>query len=144
VTADISPARARALIVSPRDLRAELEQTVLWRAGVERLEVAEFAAAFEEAKRFLPKLVLVEGTEEEPVTRLLAALRTCETTKRTAIVVLSSHLSPDAERALVVAGANLIVPLPLNVELWGSRLEQLLLAPPRLETRTPVRAALWT
>ena len=134
----------RVLVVSGRDLRPELERTVLWRAGVERRVVAEFDAAFDAAKRFHPKLVVVDGTAEQPVRRLLTALRDCETTKGTAIVVLSRGLSPDAERALAVAGANLIVPLPLNVDLWGGRLEQLLLAPPRFLTRTPVRAALWT
>jgi PAS domain S-box-containing protein len=134
----------RALLVSPEDLRPELEQTILWRAGVERRHAADFASAFEEAKRFRPKLVIVEGTSEQPLRGFLNTLRDCETTKETAIVVLSRGLSPDAERALAVAGANLIVPLPLNVELWGSRLEQLLMAPPRFQARTPVRAALWT
>ena len=134
----------RALLVSPQDLRLQLEQTILWRTGVERRHVADFTAAFEEAKRFHPNLVVVEGTAEQPVRNFLTTLRDCETTKGTAIVVLSGGLSPDAERALIVAGANLIVPLPLNVELWGGRLEQLLMAPPRFQARTPVCAALWT
>lgn len=134
----------RALLVSPQDLRLELEPTVLWRAGVERRQAADFAAAFEEAKRFRPKLVVIEQPAEQPAAGFIAALRECETTKVTAIVVLSRGLSPDVERALIVAGANLIIPLPLNVEFWGNRLEQLLMAPPRFRTRTPVRAALWT
>lgn len=134
----------RALLVSPHDLGPELEQTVLWRTGVERRRSADFDAAFEEAKRFHPKLIVVEGTAEQPLRGFLTTLRDCETTKDTAIVILSRTLPPDAERALILAGANLIVPLPLNVELWGSRLEQLLMAPPRFQARTPVRAALWT
>jgi PAS domain S-box-containing protein len=137
-------ANPRALIVSAQDLRPELEQTVLWRSGVVRRHAADLAAAFEEAKSFQPKLVLVEGRAGQALDGFLASLRGCEATKATAIVVLSRDLSPDAERALVLAGANLIVPLPLNVELWGSRLEQLLLAPPRYQARTPVRAALWS
>jgi PAS domain S-box-containing protein len=136
--------RPRALIVSARDLHDELEATVLWRDGVERRHVDGTDAAFEEAKRFSPNLVIVEATAEQPARALIAALRECAATKGTAIVVLSRDLLADAERALVLAGANLTVPLPLNVELWGGRLEQLLLAPPRLETRTPVRAALWS
>jgi len=141
---DKTASAPRALLVSPRDLRPELEQTVLWRTGVERRHATDFAIAFEEAKRFQPRLVVVEGTAENPVRTFITMLRDCETTKGTAIVILSRGLPPDAERALIVAGANLIVPLPLNVELWGSRLEQLLMAPPRFQTRTPVRAALWS
>jgi PAS domain S-box-containing protein len=141
---DLPATGLKALIVAAKDLRAELEQTILWRAEVERREVPGFADAFEEAKRFHPNIVVVEGTDEQAVRRFLTTLRDCETTKETAIIVLSRELPPDAERALVVAGANLIVPLPLNVELWGSRIEQLLLAPPRFQARTPVRAALWT
>jgi hypothetical protein len=73
------------------------------------------------------------------VRSFLTTLRDCETTKGTAIVVLSRGLSPDAERALIIAGANLIVPLPLNVGLWGNRLEQLLMAPLRFQPARCVR-----
>jgi len=69
-------------------------RTILWRTGVERRHAADFAAAFEEAKRFHPKLVVVEGTAEQPVRNFLTTLRDCETTRDTAIVVLSRDLSP--------------------------------------------------
>ena len=56
----------RVLLVSSQDLRPELEQTVLWRSGVERRHADDFAAAFEDAKRFHPKLVVVEGPPNSP------------------------------------------------------------------------------
>ena len=143
----MSPAEAaapRVLIVAARDLRSELAETALWREGIERRRAADFDSAFADAKRHPPNLVVVEGSAEGSAHAFLAALRSCETTRETAIVVLSRGLPPDVERALVAAGANLVMPLPLNVDLWGGRLEQLLWAPPRLETRTPIRAALWT
>jgi hypothetical protein len=63
------------LLVSAQDLRPELERTILWRNGVERRHVADFAAAFEEAKRFHPNLVVVEGPTEQPVRNFLTTLR---------------------------------------------------------------------
>jgi PAS domain S-box-containing protein len=144
VTGAGAETRPRVLIVSAHDLHDELRRTELSRSGIERLQVRETAAARDAARRFQPNLLLIDAEEEQDATDLVCSLRADETARASAIVVLSRGLAAEADRRLLAAGANLIVPLPLNGELWRSRFEELLLAPPRCETRIPVRAALWT
>ncbi len=134
----------KVMVVSPNDLSEELGPTVFCRRGIDHKVVNDITTAFDKVKTFRPNLVLIEGADQEPIHSLVTTLRDCETTKGTAIVIIYHALSPDTERAFIAAGANLIIPLPLNMELWGDHLEQLLRVQPRCETRMPVRAALWT
>ena len=71
-------------------------------------------------------------------------LRRSEVTRPTAIVWLNRTDPPDVETELAVAGANAVIPLPVDPFLWDRRLEELLSVPARRNQRFPVRLRDWS
>ena len=65
-------------------------------------------------------------------------------TRPTAIVWLNRTDPPDSETELAVAGANAVIPLPVDPFLWDRRLEELLSVPARRTERFPVRLRDWS
>ena len=129
------------LIVAPSDLTSELGRTVLWRSEIERAFAGDAQAGLEAARSLAPHLVVLDASAVDEAISFLRRLRADPDTRGTSIAVLS-HAHQDEDR-LREAGANVILPGPVDPALWDSRLRELLSVPPRLETRIPVRLQAW-
>jgi len=129
----------RVLIVASQDLAPALGRTVLWRNGIERLFAQEAEQGLATARRLLPNLIVVEGGLAG-VTDLLRTLRHDGATRRLSLAAIAG---PESEAALRAAGANLVLPSPVEPSLWDQRLEELLDVPPRREARLYASFALW-
>jgi PAS domain S-box-containing protein len=129
------------LIVAPSDLASELGRTVLWRSGIERAFAGDPQTGFETARSLAPSLVVLDASTVEEAVAFVRRLREDPETRPTAIAVLSH--SHDDEDRLREAGANVVLPGPVDPSLWDNRLQELLSVPPRLEARIPVRLQAW-
>ncbi len=134
----------RVLIVSDQDLKADLRGTVLWRKDVMREWVSDIHTALDPIALFKPHLIVIDWPDEVPIYPLMHSIRRHDSTKEAGIVVVSRTLTADAEKELINAGANLILPIPLHSDLWNNRLDQLLNVTPRFNTRVGVTFALWS
>ncbi len=134
----------RVLIVSDRDLKADLRGTVLWRKDVQREWISDIHQTLDRIALFKPHLIVIDWPDETPLYPLIHSIRHHDSTKEAAIVVISRALTADAEKELINAGANLILPIPLHSDLWNNRLDQLLNVTPRFNTRVGVTFALWS
>ena len=134
----------RVLLVSHQNLKADLCNTVLWRKDVMREWIAHIHQALNRIALFKPQLIVIDWPEEAPIYPLIHSIRHQDSTKEAAIVVVSRALTADAEKELINAGANLILPIPLHSDLWNNRLDQLLNVTPRFNTRVGVTFALWS
>src|SRR2546426_6440849 len=129
----------KVLIVGSADLRADLERTILWAAGMERGEISRPSGALVVARSFVPSVVVMDGADVPAALSLLRRLRENAGTRRSSIVVVSRQTAlPEDE--LLHAGANLVLTGPVDPPLWNTRLGELLIWPRRLRTRLPVRA----
>jgi diguanylate cyclase (GGDEF)-like protein/PAS domain S-box-containing protein len=135
---------SKLLIMSSVDLEPELGGTVLWRAGVERTQVAQPESVIQEARSLRPNVILLESAEHSSTATLIRRLRGDPQTRPTAIIVLDRSPSPTAEAVLRKAGANAVFTSPIDPFLWDPRLEQLLNVPSRREARIPIRVEVWT
>lgn len=120
----------KVLSVGPDSLSGELAPTVLGRPDIDRVHVPSAADVLEAAERVRPHMVVLDLPPPEAC-ELTRQLRENEGTRPTAIVVLSRTARPDAEGELRDAGANVVVPVPVDPFLWDRRLEELLSVPAR-------------
>ena len=133
----------KVLVVGPESLSGVLGSTVLGRPDIDRVHVEQADGAVEAAERARPHIVVIDLPRAEAVP-LVRGLRRNEATRPTAIVWLNRSDPPDAETELAVAGANAVIPLPLDPFLWDRRLEELLSVPARRTQRFPVRLSDWS
>ncbi len=133
----------KVLVVSPENLSGVLGTTVLGRPDIDRLHVEDPARAVESAERARPHMVVIDLPRPEAMA-LVRELRRSEVTRPTAIVWLNRTDPPDVETELAVAGANAVIPLPVDPFLWDRRLEELLSVPARRNQRFPVRLRDWS
>jgi diguanylate cyclase (GGDEF)-like protein/PAS domain S-box-containing protein len=134
----------RVLIVSRDDLASELGRTVLWRPDIERTAVRDPAEAAPTAARITPHLVVLDGRDLDGTLALLRLLRADERTRPSALVVLGRSPGTAIEDRLLCAGANAVVPVPVDEFVWDRRLEELLCVPPRRAQRIAVRLRDWS
>jgi PAS domain S-box-containing protein len=74
----------------------------------------------------------------------LRRLRADAATRSSALAVLCPQSDLDQEDALRAAGANVVLPTPVDPEVWDGRLDRLLRVPRRRSTRIPVRLTVWS
>jgi diguanylate cyclase (GGDEF)-like protein/PAS domain S-box-containing protein len=133
----------KVLVVGPESLSGVLGPTVLGRPDVERSHVEEADRAVEAAEQARPHMVVIDVPRPDAVA-LVQALRRNSATRPTAIVWLNRGDAPEAETELALAGANAVIPLPVDPFLWDRRLEELLSVPARRTLRIPVRLRDWS
>jgi diguanylate cyclase (GGDEF)-like protein/PAS domain S-box-containing protein len=133
----------RVLIVGAESLSGELGPTVLGRPDLDRVHVADASAALATAGQVRPQMVVVDLPRAE-ASSLVRALRGDDATRPTAVVWLNRSDPPDAEVELAAAGANAVIPVPVDPFLWDRRLEELLSVPARKNRRIPVRMRDWS
>jgi len=136
--------RMVVIVLSPIDVSGDLGLTVLWRSDVQRVMVATVAAAIDVARVRRPTMVVVGGLEAAEAAACLQQLRADDATRPSALAVLCPASALDQEEALRTAGANVVLPTPVDPELWDGRLEQLLRVPRRRAVRIPVRISVWS
>lgn len=134
----------RVLIVASTDLTPELGETLLWRAGIERVFSPSPAAAKEVIPSLKPRLVVVDAADESATLRFVEELRADLATRHLSIAVLSRSRSLADEETLRNAGANAVLSGRVDPYLWDGRLEQLLEVPRRREARIPLLCEVWS
>ena len=136
---------SRVLIVASTDLTPELGDTVLWRAGFERLFApGPGTAARDVIASHAPRLVVVDAIDTAATVAFIEELRANSATRGISVAALSRDPSFADEEALLKAGANLVFSGHLDPDLWDGRLEQLLEVPPRREVRVRVLCEVWS
>jgi diguanylate cyclase (GGDEF)-like protein/PAS domain S-box-containing protein len=133
----------KVLVVGPESLSGTLGPTVLGRPDIDRGHVEKGDVAVETAEKARPHMVVIDLPRSEAVV-LVQGLRRNEGTRPTAIVWLNRTDPPEAETELAVAGANAVIPVPIDPFLWDRRLEELLSVPARRNRRFPVRLRDWS
>jgi diguanylate cyclase (GGDEF)-like protein/PAS domain S-box-containing protein len=133
----------KVLIVGPESLSGVLGPTVLGRPDIDRVHVAEPALAVESVEKARPHMIVIDLPSAQAAS-LVRELRGGEVTRPSAIVWLNRTESPDAETELAVAGANAVIPLPVDPFIWDRRLDELLSVPVRRQRRFPVRLRDWS
>jgi diguanylate cyclase (GGDEF)-like protein/PAS domain S-box-containing protein len=101
--------------------------------------VRDREAGIEAARRLAPRLIVLEGTATDDDCLYIRRLRLDPVTRPTAIVVVSRSPSLDDREALQHAGADAVLPSPVDPLLWDPRLEELVSVPPRREANIPVQ-----
>ena len=134
----------RIAIVSAVDLSPELGDTVLWRAGIERVFCASAHTALDSITSVGPRMVVVDAADTGAACDLIRRLRSAELTRSISIAALSRSTSLVDEAVLRGAGANLVLSGHVDPYLWDARLEELLSVPKRRELRVPVLFELWS
>src|SRR5438477_4603778 len=114
--------RTFVVVLSPVDLSADLGLTVLWRSDVQRVMVSTFEAAVEVARVRPATMFVVGGLDPEDAAELLRRLRGNFATRQSALAVLCPVSALDQEEALRAAGANVVLPTPVDPEVWDGRL----------------------
>jgi two-component system, cell cycle sensor histidine kinase and response regulator CckA len=132
------------VVLSPVDLSADLDLTVLWRSDIQRVMVATVEAAIEVARVRHATMFVVGGLAPQAAAAILRRLRAESATRASALAVLCSLADLDQEEALRAAGANVVLLTPVDPEVWDVRLDRLLRVPPRRNTRIPVRLTVWS
>jgi diguanylate cyclase (GGDEF)-like protein/PAS domain S-box-containing protein len=133
----------KVLVVGPESLSGVLGPTILGRPDIDRVHVKKGEGAVEAAEAARPQMVVIDLPRAGAVA-LVQRLRTNAVTRPTAIVWLNRSDPREAETELAVAGANAVIPLPLDPFLWDRRLEELLSVPVRRSRRIPVRLRDWS
>jgi diguanylate cyclase (GGDEF)-like protein/PAS domain S-box-containing protein len=133
----------KVLVVGPDNLSGTLGPTVLGRPDIDRVHVGKGDGAVEAAEKARPHMVVIDLPRAEAVA-LVRELRRNEVTRPTAIVWLNRGDPPEVEAEFAAAGANAVIPLPLDPFLWDRRLEELLSVPARRNRRFPVRLRDWS
>jgi hypothetical protein len=132
----------RVLIVASPAAVSELERTVLWRSGIERV----FAVGHDPMQSIRdtsPQMVLLGDDPAAGTEDLLREIRKHSDTKRVSVAVIAAHPDLAREEKLRKAGANVVFAGEVVPCLWDGWLEQLLSVPPRREARLPVRFEVW-
>lgn len=128
---------AVVLICSPRPLSRDLKDTVLFRAGLERVEVSSAADA-QSRLTAGGVVLLVVHRNTTGIETMIRALRRSPAQKSISIVVLSEDDFDPSEVELLEAGANAILRLPPGDD-FNERAGRLMEVPPRRNVRLPVR-----
>ena len=128
----------KVLICAARPL-SELEKTLVWRNGVERLVAPSLKDALREADA-RPDVVLVDS-ELASAVELIETLRARESTRRLPVaVVLAEDVEPARTRALSGV-ANVLLEPPAG-PAWDALLERITKVATRHEIRVPIRLEL--
>jgi len=128
---------AVVLICSNRSLDRDLQDTLLFRSGMER----EQASTAQEALTRLAKggvQVFCVHREVRGVENLVRAIRKSTALKKMSIVVFSEDDFDPSEVEVLEAGANAILRLP-PADDFDERLGRLISVPARRDVRIPVR-----
>jgi diguanylate cyclase (GGDEF)-like protein/PAS domain S-box-containing protein len=133
----------KVLVVGPESLSGELGLTVLGRPDIDRVHFEKADGAVEAAGKARPHMIVIDLPRADAVA-LVRGLRENEGTRPTAIVWLNRTDPPETETELAVAGANAVIPVPVDPFLWDRRLEELLSVPARRNQRFPVRLRDWS
>src|SRR5688572_17400093 len=132
----------RVLIVASPATVSELERTVLWRSGIERV----FAVGHDPLQSIRgtsPQMVLLGDDPTAGTEDLLREIRKNPDTKRVSVAVITGQPDLAREEKLRKAGANVVFAGEVVPCLWDGWLEQLLSVPPRRDARLPVRFEVW-
>ena len=132
------------LVVAPEDPEPELGHTSLWRRGFKGVWVKTADEAILAARAGAPSLVLVALPIFSEVEAFVRALRADPRTRPTAIAILDRGFGREGGEALMTAGANAVLPLPLDPFLWDRRLDELLTVPARRNERIKVKLEDWS
>jgi len=124
------------VVVSDRDLGAELGGTLLFRRNVERVCVDSADAVFQAAESGRASIVLLDGALDR-APEIALQLRRDPLTRSLSIVALGQT---DRSLDLLEAGVNAVLPLPPGAD-WDDRLERLVHVPSRKVLRFPVSFA---
>jgi len=133
----------KVLLVGPESLSGEIGPTVLGRPDIDRIHEPDVEHAVETAARVHPHLVVIDLPRPEAMA-LIGELRRRAETRPTAIAWLNRTDPPTVETEVVTAGANVVIPLPIDTLLWDRRLEELVTVPARRSHRIPVRLRDWS
>ena len=134
----------RIAIVSDVDLSPELCDTVLWRAGFERVSCPSPALAFATILELGPRLAVVDASDTAAACDLIQQLRSNDRTRALSVAALSRSGSLEDEARLRGVGANVVLSGHVDAYRWDGRLEALLCVPRRRELRLPVRFEVWS
>jgi CheY-like chemotaxis protein len=121
-------------------LPEELQDTVLGRVGVERYSVQGLEEAQMMAQASPPELVLVDR-DLPRAEELILRLRADDVTRDLSLAVFARGEFEPSEVALLEAGANALLRLPVDAE-WDQRLIKLMSVPLRRDARFPVHLRL--
>ena len=106
--------RTFVVVISPVDLSGELGLTVLWRSDVQRVMVTTVQAAIEVARVRHATMFVMGGFEPAVAAEGLRRLRADSVTRNSALAVLCPMSALDQEQSLRAAGANVILPTPVD------------------------------
>ncbi len=132
------------LLLSRADLSSDLSSTVLWSEGIRRRAVTSTGEAITVARAQPPKLLVLAAPDVATAGQAIRELRAERATRSCGIVVLSPSPRFADEEALRAAGANVVLPLPVDPVVWNGRLDELLHVPPRRDVRFPTRLQTWS
>jgi len=124
------------LICAPDPLSDELNDTLLWRADIERHLATGFEEAMITAVAAKPNLIVVDR-ELPQARRLVADLRGDARTRAVSIAIVARGDFEPSDLELLEAGANAILRYPPGPE-WAERLGRLLEVAVRRHARIPV------
>lgn len=128
---------AVVLICSTRPLERDLQDTVLFRSGIERQLVR--SAAEVQTRLAAGSVALLCIHRQVPgIEALIKALRRSPTLKRVSILVFSEDDFDPSEVEVLEAGANAILRLPPGDD-FDERVGRLIEVPSRRDVRLPVR-----
>jgi hypothetical protein len=130
----------RAVILSPRNLEAELRDTLLWRRNVERVAAASADAVRSAVAREGADILVVDSAHPQAAEAAIA-LRADPLTREMSIVALGRSEFGSVHVDLLQSGVNAILPLPPGPD-WDDRLMRLVNVPVRRVTRFKVDLAL--
>jgi PAS domain S-box-containing protein len=136
--------RTLVVVISPVDVSGDLGLTVLWRSDVQRVMVTTVEAAIEVARVRHATMFVVGGIEPAVAGEWLRRLRADAATRSSALAVLCPLDALEQGGSLRGAGANIVLPTPVDPEVWDGRLDRLLRVPRRRSTRIPVRLTVWS
>jgi PAS domain S-box-containing protein len=136
--------RTLVVVISPVDVSGDLGLTVLWRSDVQRVMVTTVEAAIEVARVRHATMFVVGGIEPAVAGEWLRRLRADAATRNSALAVLCPLDALEQGGSLRAAGANIVLPTPVDPEIWDGRLDRLLRVPRRRSTRIPVRLTVWS
>jgi diguanylate cyclase (GGDEF)-like protein/PAS domain S-box-containing protein len=121
-----------------------MQDSSLWTKGLERIWVRTPSEAVEATLQHAPSLALLGLPSLAEADALIRALRGDPRTRSTAVAVFDHGYSREDAEALVRAGANAVLPVPVDPFLWDRRLEELMTVPARREARIAVKLEDWS
>ena len=130
----------RAVVLSPRNLEADLRETLLWRQNVQRIPATSTEDVQRAVARESADIVIVDSAHPAAAEAAIT-LRNDPLTREMSIVALGRSEFGSVHVDLLQAGVNAILPLPPGPD-WDDRLMRLVNVPARRVTRFKVDLAL--